>query len=1475
MNGEDARATPRLVQATPMLIGVWHADERVNLAGHLFSDSGPGGSHGEGFWRDFYSLAQGAGATLQTLDRIEDFATVDTFLFIDCPDQSHPLVQRAFATGKPRYLVTESPVCLKPENWRPDVHEWFLRIFTWNDQLVDHEKFIKMPLARRFNQPLNQLKKAGFCTVVDAAADCQDDARLKAIRWFEQHHPEQFHLYGHGWDAARFPSYRGPGAPQRETLARYRFALCYERSTREPGYLTAALFDCFEAQCIPVYLGAPNIDEYVPPGCYVDRRSFGSDEELYTFLSSLSEADHRGFLERIAGFLNTVSPHQHGQGHQYYYRVASEQVAWLLLGTLMRDHVVRSGTAPLVSIVIPSYNCGAYIEQAVSSALEQNIDQLEVLVLDNASSDETERLVQPFLSDTRVRYIKHPSNIGVFSNWERGMHMARGIYAMVLSADDYLLPGHVRRLVDAMEAHPECVLGYTPCVWVDQDNHVLRILHHPGHPANSYTGGRNELASLLGYDCYITPSSAVMRRSAFDAVGGFDPHLWGGGDWDLYARMAMKYGQFVFSKSPSVCYRIHPTQQTQSLNASLQPLRDHLSILERVLWSDEVELVVPALSSIRGLLHTRIRSVPCEIPHAIQRRIEQVEERFVELDSTSESGHERSTMNGDGQCKEQKTQVCSTEGDSKVQPQHEPEPTCPMVSVIVPTHDRPEMLREAVESILAQTFRDFEIIVINDGGVDVESILSSLNHEGKIMYVRHGKNRDRAAARNSGLKLARGKYIAYLDDDDRYYPDHLQTLMTVLAQHQEYRVAYSDAWRVHYVKEGDRYVIKGKDLPYSHDFDANTLLVSNYFPVLTVMHERACLDQCGVFDETLSTHEDWDLWIKMSRLFPFLHVKRATAEFSWRTDGSSTTSGNQPDFIRTAEIIHRRYRVYAEAVPGTTELQAKRLAIWKAALTAPSYVCSIIIPVWNKLELTVQCLKALAEVTTGLHYEVIIVDNASTDGTAEFLATLSGDVQIVTNPENLGFAKACNQGARIAKGKYLVFLNNDTIPQKGWLQALVSEVEEDIKVGIVGSRLLYADGTVQHAGVVRDLEQGLPYHIYKGFAGDHRAVTSRREFQVVTAACMLVRRTIFEAVEGFDEGYINGFEDADLCLKVRERGYAVVYQPRSVVVHLESQTPGRKAHEQANVAHFLKKWGGQWWAADEDRHFYIDGYNLKRVFRNGQTGGDIVLGEKTIDRAMWAHVAAAQTAALNKDWHAVRRELALADEWPNDPYVLSWGARVAERLEEPVSRIRFLTRSVDYTNNPSERLALVRTLLEHNEVVRAEEQLGMIFATSPNHADGLLLKGILSMQREQYGSAEDAFASALREGADRKRCLMGMGMAAMGRAYAQGAWERFVEVLVDHPNDPEAIHWLLRAGTAQNRWEELADHLCSYVTKNPRDLAIRFALASVLLRGDQIEAARREYDALRTDAPAYDGLDQLGQMIAGREAPLTMGAASC
>jgi GT2 family glycosyltransferase/tetratricopeptide (TPR) repeat protein len=266
------------------------------------------------------------------------------------------------------------------------------------------------------------------------------------------------------------------------------------------------------------------------------------------------------------------------------------------------------------------------------------------------------------------------------------------------------------------------------------------------------------------------------------------------------------------------------------------------------------------------------------------------------------------------------------------------------------------------------------------------------------------------------------------------------------------------------------------------------------------------------------------------------------------------------------------------ARPATPACQ-KALSAPPQAPSSERPEASIIIPTFNKLDLTRQCLRALQANTPAPRHEIIVVDNGSTDGTADFLRAeeAAGRLRAVLNPENTGFAKACNQGARAARGRYCLFLNNDTEPQPNWLGPLFALADGDPAVAAVGCKLLYPDGTIQHAGIALadcwDHDPLLAFHLFAREKADFPMVNQRRVYQAVTAACMLVRKACFDQAGGFDEEYWNGCEDADLCLRFQKLGWLTVYEPASVVIHHASQSgpePSRRVPQ--NVERFHRKW---------------------------------------------------------------------------------------------------------------------------------------------------------------------------------------------------------------------------------------------------------------------------------------------------------------
>ncbi len=478
-----------------------------------------------------------------------------------------------------------------------------------------------------------------------------------------------------------------------------------------------------------------------------------------------------------------------------------------------------------------------------------------------------------------------------------------------------------------------------------------------------------------------------------------------------------------------------------------------------------------------------------------------------------------------------------------------------LVSVVIPTYNRPQMLAEAVRSVLNQTENNIEVIVVNDAGQPVEEVLKSFK-EPRLRLVTHPVNKGLAASRNSGIAVASGKYIALLDDDDLFLPEHLQTALGVLSV--QHPVVYTDAWRVTWQKLNETYVEIDKRVPYSMDFERNKLLLGNISPVNCFVFDRLLAIKAGLFDESLSTLEDWEFWIRLSGLAAFRHIPQATVQVNWRTDGTTMTSSRQQEFSKNRETIYKRYQKELKQIPNVQEILDEFNAIWsqdaRPVPVSDQPLVSLIMLTLNALEYTQKAITTILKYTD-TPYEIVIIDNGSSDGTVDYLKNLAGShsqIRPFFNSQNTGFAAGNNQGVAAARGEYVFLLNNDVLVSAGWLENMLNAVRMDEQIGMAGPLTNSISGFQRVAEVPYTDETG--FHQFAASMQQRYGgrISPRRR---LAGFAVLLKKSVYEQVGGLDTRFGTGnYEDDDLCLRVRAAGYSLVVHEGTFIHHYGSQT---------------------------------------------------------------------------------------------------------------------------------------------------------------------------------------------------------------------------------------------------------------------------------------------------------------------------------
>ncbi len=483
----------------------------------------------------------------------------------------------------------------------------------------------------------------------------------------------------------------------------------------------------------------------------------------------------------------------------------------------------------------------------------------------------------------------------------------------------------------------------------------------------------------------------------------------------------------------------------------------------------------------------------------------------------------------------------------------------PLVSIITPVFNTPvQRLKEAVESVLAQAYENWELVLIDDGSTDADllRILPQLAaRDRRIVLASLGKHEGISAASNRGLELARGEWVTFLDHDDILEPDALFQIVQLLQTHPDADLIYTDE---------DKLGENGFEAPvFKPDWSPEFFLSYNYVGHLTAIR-RDLARKAGGFRSEFDTAQDYDLFFRVIELTNRIHhVPRVL--YHWRrTENSSASSVRQKpgqlDASQRAIEEHLKRRGEAAHVAVDWRTHAFRV---RRELSETKRI-SIIIPNHHGEETLERCVQSLTSKTGYPEYEILIVQN---DKSQHAPASLSRFPHRLLNFSGESSA-AKNYAVKQTDAPWLLFLNDSIeVIDSEWL-TIMAEHLQGPEIGAVGARLLNPEGTVEHAGIVVGVN-GTAQPAFRGFPAEHpganRQLQVTRNCSAVSSACMLTRRDVFQQVGGFDESLSGVLADVDLCLKMRRAGYLIVYTPFAKLYWHEAQPDKTDASGEAVV----------------------------------------------------------------------------------------------------------------------------------------------------------------------------------------------------------------------------------------------------------------------------------------------------------------------
>jgi GT2 family glycosyltransferase len=508
----------------------------------------------------------------------------------------------------------------------------------------------------------------------------------------------------------------------------------------------------------------------------------------------------------------------------------------------------------------------------------------------------------------------------------------------------------------------------------------------------------------------------------------------------------------------------------------------------------------------------------------------------------------------------------------------------PLLSIVVPVY-RPALwyFRECVRSVVEQTYRNWELCLCDDGSKDpelTEALRQFAADDPRIKALSLEPNGGISAATNRALESAGGEFIVLLDHDDALDPEALSEMAKVIAAHDDVDVVYSDEDKLDEIDRPNQPHMKP-------DWDPDLLLSYPYLGHVTAIRHEL-LKRIGGFRSEFDGSQDFDVMLRATeQARRVVHIPKVL--YHWRVVAGS--AAGDPEAKPWAYAASRRAledAVIRQGIDGTVETGPFLGAYHVRRQVHGSPTVGVIIPFRDQGAMTVACLESLERSPGYPINEVVLVDNASIEPETRVLREQLKNrpsTRVLEYPGRFNWPAINNLAAATCTSDLLLFLNNDIeATSEEWLHALV-ELAQRPEIGAVAPRLNYPDGSLQHAGVVLGVG-GIATHIFNGLPKGHHAYFGWervvRSYTALSAACMMVRRQVFEEIGGFDEAYPVAFNDVDFCLRLGRAGYRLLYTPHAELTHYESLSRGLSGFS-GDFREFVTHWGS---VLREDDPFY-------------------------------------------------------------------------------------------------------------------------------------------------------------------------------------------------------------------------------------------------------------------------------------------------